>query len=165
MPRKIPIHASKRVKYFAFRGRLYRQNEDRPFFANIMIQDTAPKLKQMHSAFGDIFPRSYIYDYRVVILEGRSSHEFQISCKKTIGLEYNKVLQKLGGQWNGDIVVMRIGKKNPSNPVDMGGKDAGRADFAVKKSVKPNGWGRSPLLPKALSTENDEQMNIPVLTL
>ncbi|KAF8870701.1 hypothetical protein CPB84DRAFT_1751060 [Gymnopilus junonius] len=134
MPRKIPIHASKRVKYFAFRGRLYRQNEDRPFFANIMIQDTAPKLKQMHSAFGDIFPRSYIYDYRVVILEGRSSHEFQISCKKTIGLEYNKVLQKLGGQWNGDIVVMRIGKKNPSNPVDMGGKDAGRATSLSRTS-------------------------------
>ena len=121
------------VKYFAFKGRLYRQNEDRPFFSNIMIQDTAPKLKQMQSAFGDIFPKSYIYDYRVLILEGRKFHEFQISCKNSLGFEYNKVLEKLGGRWNGDIVVMRIGKKNPSSPVDMGGKDAGRADFAVKK--------------------------------
>lgn len=122
-----------KVKYFAFRGRLYRQNEDRPFFSNIMIQDTAPKLKQTHGAFGDIFPRSYIYDYQVLVLEGSKSHEFQISCKKTLGVENNKVLEKLGGQWNGDIVVMRIGKRNPSSPVDMGGKDAGRADFAVKK--------------------------------
>jgi len=121
------------VKYFAFKGRLYRQNEDRPFFSNIMIQDTAPKLKQTQSAFGDIFPKSYIYDYRVLILEGRKFHEFQISCKNSLGFEYNKVLEKLGGRWNGDIVVMRIGKKNPSSPVDMGGKDAGRADFAVKK--------------------------------
>lgn len=112
---------------------MYRQNEDRPFFSNIMIQDTAPKLKQTHSAFGDLFPKSYIYDYRVLILEGRKSHEFQISCKNTLGLEHNKVLEKLGGQWNGDIVVMRIGKQNSSSPVDMGGKDAGRADFAVKK--------------------------------
>jgi hypothetical protein len=84
-----------------------------------MIQDTAPKLKQTHSAFGDLFLRSYIYDYRVLILEGCKSHEFQISCKNTLGLEYNQVLEKLGGQWNGDIVVMRIGKKNPSSPVDM----------------------------------------------
>jgi hypothetical protein len=122
-----------KVKYFAFRGRLYRQNEDHPFFSNIMVQDTAPKLKQMHGAFGDIFPRSYIYDYQVLVLEGSKSHEFQISCKKTLGVENNKVLEKLGGQWNGDIVVMRIGKRNPSSPVDMGGKDAGRADFAVKK--------------------------------
>jgi hypothetical protein len=98
-----------------------------------MIQDTAPKLKQTHGAFGDIFPRSYIYDYQVLVLEGSKSHEFQISCKKTLGVENNKVLEKLGGQWNGDIVVMRIGKRNPSSPVDMGGKDAGRADFAVKK--------------------------------
>lgn len=39
----------------------------------------------------------------------------------------------MGVRWYGDIVVMRIGKKNPLNPVDMGGKDAGRVDFAVKK--------------------------------
>lgn len=139
------------VKYFAFRGRLYRQNEDHLFFSNIMIQDMAPKLKQTHSAFGDLFPWSYIYDYWVLILEGCKSHKFQISCKKTIGSEYNnRVLEKLGGQWNGDIVVMSIGKKNPSSPVDMGGKDAGCADFAVKKWVTQlhpcNLWFRMHLL-------------------
>ncbi|PPQ82085.1 hypothetical protein CVT25_014356 [Psilocybe cyanescens] len=98
-----------------------------------MVQDAAPKLKQMHSAFGDPFPKSYIYDYHIVILEGRKSHEFQISCKNRTGLVYNNVIDKMGGKWHGDIVVMRIGKKNPSDPVDMGGKDAGRVDFAVKK--------------------------------
>ncbi|KDR79749.1 hypothetical protein GALMADRAFT_136360 [Galerina marginata CBS 339.88] len=134
MPRKSPIHSSsKMVRYFAFRGRLYRQQEDRPSFANIIVQDAVPKLKQTHSAFGDPFPKAYIYDYRVIVLEGRKSHEFQISCKKALGLGYNKILEKFGGRWNGDIVVMRIGKRNPSSPVDMGGKDAGRADFAVKK--------------------------------
>lgn len=69
----------------------------------------------------------------MLILEGRKSHEFQISCKNSLGLEYNKAVEKLGGQWNGDIIVMRIGKRNPFSPVDMGGKDAGRADYAVKK--------------------------------
>ena len=98
-----------------------------------MIQDTAPKLKQTHSAFGDMFPKAYIYDYRVIIIEGAKSHEFQISCKKSLGVENNNILEKLGGQWNGDIVVMRVGKKDPSSPVDIGGKDARRADFAVKK--------------------------------
>lgn len=94
-----------KIKYYAFRARLYRQNEDRPFFSNIMIQDTAPKLKQTHSAFGYLFPKSYIYDYRVLILEGRKSHEFQISCKNAKGLE----------------------------GLDMSGKDTGRADYTVKQ--------------------------------
>jgi len=41
-----------------------------------------------------------------------------------------------GGRWKGDIVVMRIGKRNPLRPVDMRGKDARRVDYVVKRYVR-----------------------------
>ena len=39
----------------------------------------------------------------------------------------------MGGNWKGDLVVMRIGKLDLMRPVDMRGKDAGRVNYAVKK--------------------------------
>jgi hypothetical protein len=38
-----------------------------------------------------------------------------------------------GVRWKGDLVVMRIGKRDPLRPVDMRGKDVVRVNYAVKK--------------------------------
>jgi len=76
-----------------------------------------------------------VHHFEVVVIEGRQRHPFQISCKSPIFLRRNKAIAKIGGLWRGDIVVLRIGKRDPKWPVDMRGKDAQRVNYAVRKCV------------------------------
>ena len=101
------------------------QNEDEMFDLG--------SLEQTGGAFKDRAKRARIYQFTIIIHEGRISHTFQVSCKRGDHLTINKTLRKMGGLWRGDIFVMRIGKRDPKRPVDMRGKDAGRVDYAVKK--------------------------------
>ncbi len=130
MPNIIP-----KVNHYGFQGRLYRHNEEKSFFARIIAQDdrSVGPLRQTQNAFNDHAPRAIIYHFNVIVQEGRTYHPFQISCKVGDGLQINKTLLKMEARWRGDLVVLRIGKRNPLCPVDMRGKDAARVNYAVKK--------------------------------
>ena len=112
-------------------GRLYRYDERKPFFFEIITQDDQQaKLEQAGGAFRE---NGCIYYFRVVVLEGSKRHDFQLSCKGDSALPNNQTLQRIGKAWRGDIFVTRIGKRDPQELVNMGGCDARRVDFAVKR--------------------------------
>ena len=92
-------------------------------------------LSQTHSVFKDGAVNAYIHNFEVMVWEGRHCHPFQISCKSSRhGLRFNRAsFRTLGERWQGDLVVMRISKKDPLRPTDMQGKDAARVAYAVKK--------------------------------
>jgi hypothetical protein len=115
-------------------GRVYRYNEEKPFFFKIVTQDDqGASIKRAGGAFRE---GGRIYYFRLTVLEGSKRHDFQLSCKRGSTLPSNQAVQWIvgkGWKWRGDIFVTRIGKREPQDLVNMGGRDAGRVDFAVKK--------------------------------
>lgn len=90
----------------------------------------------MGRVFNDDAPGAPIYRYKLIVYEGRKSHEFELSCKSGADLPENQALREVWGiQWRGDIFVLRIGRRRPDRPVDMRGKDMARVNYAVRKSV------------------------------
>ena len=90
----------------------------------------------MGRAFKDGVPGAPVHRYRLIVNEGRKSHEFEFSCKRGNDLPENKSVNEMWGiKWRGDIFVLRVGQKRPDRPVDMRGKDKARVDFAVRKLV------------------------------
>ena len=111
--------------------RLYRYDERKPFFFKVVTQDDQhAKLKQASGAFRE---NGGIHYFKLAVLEGSKCHEFQLSCKKGSALPANQALTWIGKTWRGDIFVTPIGKRDPKDLVNMGGDDARRVDFAIRK--------------------------------
>jgi hypothetical protein len=120
-----------KVNHYTLMGRLYQYDEGKPFFFRVVTQDDRQaKLEQAGGAFRE---NGHIYYFRLSVLEGSKCHKFQLSCKKGSTLPANQALTWIGKAWRGDLFVTRIGKRNPEDLVNMGGCDARRVDFAVKK--------------------------------
>src|SRR5271156_3174824 len=136
MPRKTAILYSKRVnsmhlviklltnihqvKHYTLMGRLYRYDEGKPFFYKVITQDDQQvKLEQAGIAFRE---NSQIHYFRLALPEGSNCHKFQLSCNRGSTLPTNQTLKYIGCRktWRGDIFVMRIGKRDPKDLVNMG---------------------------------------------
>jgi hypothetical protein len=93
----------------------------------------------MGRVFNDDTPGAPIHRYKLIVYEGKKSHEFELSCKSGgcgADLLENQALREMWGiQWRGDIFVLRIGRRRPDRPVDMCGKDMARVNYAVQRSV------------------------------
>ncbi|KAF8981330.1 hypothetical protein BDQ17DRAFT_1337366 [Cyathus striatus] len=100
--------SSKKDKYLSLRGRIYYSRERwHPEYVNI--------------------PTIEAKDYCNLAGESTASL-FSVKITMT---GWHTIL------WKGDIVVMRLGKKNPSAMVNMGSNDANLADFLVHKAYEP----------------------------
>jgi hypothetical protein len=82
----------------------------------------------------DIHRQPFIHDCNVVVYDGRVTHTFRLFCKNHCKLQRNKstVVDGQIATWRGDIIVMRVGKRQP-DVVNMRGKDARLSDFVVAK--------------------------------
>jgi hypothetical protein len=125
------------VHHYKFLGRIYRCDEKRSRFRPFVSEEEYhTPFEQMGRVFNDDAPGAPIHRYKLIVYEGRKSHEFELSCKSGGDLPENRALREMWGiQWRGDIFVLRIGRRRPDRPVDMRGKDMVRVNYAVQRSV------------------------------
>ena len=127
-----------KVRHYRFLGRIYRCNEIKSRFRPFVSEEEECNnpFEQMGRVFKDNAPGATIYYYRLVIHEGRKSHEFELSCKSGEDLPENQSVKEMWGiRWQGDIFVLRVGQKRLDQPVDMRGKDMARVNYAVRRYV------------------------------
>lgn len=119
-------------KFLQIRGRLYSQVLGRPEYVVIQTCDSGyNRFPLVEGLFAELRIQPFIHDCKIVVLEGRVVHEFRVFCKNHQHLSDNTSLQDFS--WKGDLVIMRAGKKQRGSVVNMRGRDAGLADYAIRQ--------------------------------
>ncbi|KAG6369919.1 hypothetical protein JVT61DRAFT_13386 [Boletus reticuloceps] len=82
----------------------------------------------VESLLQDARVQPYVHNCQVIVHEGRHTYRFCVFFKRHCHLQLNPILGRMGGQFRGDVVVMRVGE---SSVVNMQGRDAIVADFMM----------------------------------
>jgi hypothetical protein len=75
----------------------------------------------------------FIHDCLLTVNEGTQSHTFQLFFKNHRSMPLNTNISRMVGNrtWRGDMIIMQAGKHAGKTVVNMRGRDAGLADFAI----------------------------------
>lgn len=88
----------------------------------------------VEEVMGGIRTQPYVHDVIVTVIRGQHSYRFNIFMKNHRLLPINSTISALvpGSQWNGDVLVMKMGRTVPG-VINMSGADGQLADFAVRR--------------------------------
>jgi hypothetical protein len=118
--------------YPVIQGRIYKTNETRPKFTNIIVQDSGQRRFALVDSVLDNLPRVC----EVGVFDGKSINYFYIFFSRGRNIRVNRPVKTLSNRfsWTGDILILR-GSARSQGVVNMRGQDAKLADFAIKKYV------------------------------
>ncbi|KAJ7019622.1 hypothetical protein C8F04DRAFT_1197541 [Mycena alexandri] len=122
------------------RSRHYSTTQQTPRFASTPTQIEPPnpnpgiKSKRrplVEAHFSDGARQPFIHDFRVQLKHGRKISHFCIFLKRGMVLSPNACTDVVAG----DVVVMRVGTKDPKNLVNMRATDRVMADFVLAQCL------------------------------
>lgn len=118
--------------YPVIQGRIYKTNETRPKFTNIIAQDNGHRRFALVDGVLDNLP----HVCEVGVFDGKSINQFYIFFSQGHNIRVNRAVKALSSDlsWNGDILIVR-GSARSQGVVNMRGHDRKLADFALKKYV------------------------------
>ena len=117
--------------YSVIQGRIYKTNETRPKFTNIIVQDSGHRRFALIDSVLDQLPCIC----EVGVFDGKSINYFYIFFSRGRNIRVNHAVKTLSNDlWTGDILIMR-GSARSQGVVNMRGHDSKLADFALKKYV------------------------------
>ena len=118
--------------YPVIQGRIYKSNETRPKFTNIIVQDSGHRRFALVDSILDNLPRVC----EVGVFDGKSINYFYIFFSRGRNIRVNRPVKTLSNNfsWTGDILILR-GSARSQGVVNMRGHDSKLADFALKKYV------------------------------
>ena len=85
----------------------------------------------MEGLFEDRFIQPFIHEAHVTLRDKGSKHQFLVFCQNHLHLSVNTSIGR-ERNWRGDIVVMRLGIKDP-RVINMRTGDGARVDYMVKQ--------------------------------
>ena len=121
-------------KHLRIHAWLYASSSGHPVYTEIQTQESGTnRFPQLKGVLAGLCTQPFIHDCPIIIYEANHIHTFRLFCKNHCLLPANGVIRQIAAdsQWKGDILIMRSGKKRAV--VNMRGRDAGLADFAVKR--------------------------------
>jgi hypothetical protein len=121
------------VKHLRLRGRIYSSIAGKPLYVPIETQVVnSRRFPLIEGAFTDFDIQHHIHDTAVIVRDGRHTYKFHLFVKNHCRMTFNAAVAALGGNWRGDIIVMRAGLAG-NFVVNMRGGDSRLADLVVKK--------------------------------
>ena len=118
--------------YPVIQGWIYKSNEARPRFTNIIAQDNGHRRFALVDSVLDLLP----HVCEVGVFDGKSMNYFYVFFSGGHNIRVNHAVKVLSSDlsWTGDILVVR-GSARSQGIVNMRGHDRKLADFALKKYV------------------------------
>ncbi|KAF8949912.1 hypothetical protein BDZ97DRAFT_1689493, partial [Flammula alnicola] len=117
------------------RARLYSVSSTRLAFIPVLTRKTQhQRFPIVEEAISGMRTQPCIHDVVVTVRQAGCLYRFHLFFKNHCLLPFNPTVSALvpGRQWNGDILVMRVGVA-VLGVVNMRGDDARLADFAVRQ--------------------------------
>ena len=107
--------------YPVIQGRIYRTNETRPRFTNIIAQDNGHRRFALVDSVLDRLP----HVCEVGVFDGKSINHFYIFFSRGRNIRVNRAVKALSSDllWTGDILIVR-GSARSEGVVNMRGHDS-----------------------------------------